>query len=446
MSYIKNYETIMEKIKKECIKSIISVNNNLLSDNAISIVMTTNKRIEQTFFTLNTISRSNFKDIEIIIVDDSQKEYLIDLKQLESTKLNIKYIIVENKFWVNPCINYNIGLSHTKCNKIILQNAEVCHIGDVISYVSKNLNETNYLVFDVAGVVKQEDNSTVYATDGIYDTMAKQLYKKQNNHHRLFSWLQHYSYINTGYHYLVAIHKKNIIKLNGGFDMDFMNGSCYDDSELIYRVRYVLNLKIINVINETTKLMGVHLFHQRNLKSGIYSCNGSNAFLLYKKCTYFNINNRWYYITENKYTYGYLFSYYNMDGLYPVKISELNSTICNITFEKTKNNISFSSFGISHVLFEKYIGKYITVSFIIYTNSLSTVGKYIICHASRKNQQGLNTGYKISMEKQYVSVNLTYCSNIPYFTISNLSEGDNIIFENFFVSEYKPVSIIQMKT
>ena len=46
------------------------INNNTISINAISIVMTSHNRTKQIYYTLNTIEKSNYRDVQIILVDD----------------------------------------------------------------------------------------------------------------------------------------------------------------------------------------------------------------------------------------------------------------------------------------------------------------------------------------------------------------------------------------
>ena len=79
-------------------------------NNTISIVMTSSNRSKQLYFTLKTIEKTLFKNIHIIIVDDSDvdpiiKEYINGY----AFHIDLIYIQTKNKNWINPVINYNIG-------------------------------------------------------------------------------------------------------------------------------------------------------------------------------------------------------------------------------------------------------------------------------------------------------------------------------------------------
>ena len=52
-------------------------------DDTISIVMTSSNRSKQTYFTLKTIERCSFKNVQLIIVDDS------DIDPIEKEELKI---------------------------------------------------------------------------------------------------------------------------------------------------------------------------------------------------------------------------------------------------------------------------------------------------------------------------------------------------------------------
>ena len=55
----------------------IEIPNIQITDKTISIVMTASNRSIQTYFTLKTIQNSSFKEIHVIIVDDSDADPII---------------------------------------------------------------------------------------------------------------------------------------------------------------------------------------------------------------------------------------------------------------------------------------------------------------------------------------------------------------------------------
>ena len=119
-------------------------------NDTISIVMTSSNRSRQVYYTLETIKKCSFKNIHVILVDDS------DIDPIKKECINgyafhidLIYIRTENKNWINPVVNYNIGFKFIKGSKVVIQNSEVCHVGDVLGWISKNITDNNYYCFDV---------------------------------------------------------------------------------------------------------------------------------------------------------------------------------------------------------------------------------------------------------------------------------------------------------
>ena len=99
--------------------------------------------------------KSNYKNIEIIIVDDNSREdqkvntFIDEFKN----NINIKVITItkNEKTWINPCIPYNIGIKESTGDIIIIQNPEVMHIGDCLNYIIKNIEEKDWITFNCYG-------------------------------------------------------------------------------------------------------------------------------------------------------------------------------------------------------------------------------------------------------------------------------------------------------
>lgn len=143
-----------------------TINNYELSSGAITIVMTSSNRSKQTYFTLQSMLKSKCKNIQIILVDDSDCDQ-INVNILKNYPYYIDFISIkrENKNWINPVINYNIGFKFIKGDNIVIQNAEVCHVGDPLFFISSEMKELNYYVFDVIAVSSLENNEEIYKGD-----------------------------------------------------------------------------------------------------------------------------------------------------------------------------------------------------------------------------------------------------------------------------------------
>jgi wyosine [tRNA(Phe)-imidazoG37] synthetase (radical SAM superfamily) len=57
--------------KDKSLYNHIEIKNILITNKTLSIIMTACNRSKQTYFTLQSINNSSFKEIQIIIVDDS---------------------------------------------------------------------------------------------------------------------------------------------------------------------------------------------------------------------------------------------------------------------------------------------------------------------------------------------------------------------------------------
>ena len=115
----------------------------------VSIVFAYHNRKEQLLVTLKTIENSQYKNLEIIIIDDGSEAN----QRLENIINNYKFLIKlkrldpVNKSYHNSCVPYNYGLELATGKILIIQNPEVCHINDIISYVVKNLTINDYMSF-----------------------------------------------------------------------------------------------------------------------------------------------------------------------------------------------------------------------------------------------------------------------------------------------------------
>jgi hypothetical protein len=90
----------------------------------ISIVMSYYNRLSQLRYTLQTVSCSQVKNIEIVIVDDfSAPEERPDCLVEEFSNLDIQIIHMQDqvakKNYCNPCVPYNVGLRASRGDLVI---------------------------------------------------------------------------------------------------------------------------------------------------------------------------------------------------------------------------------------------------------------------------------------------------------------------------------------
>lgn len=283
----KSFEIVDKKDPNYFDYTIIS--KKIIDLNTISIIMTTCNRSKQTLFTIETISKSEFKNIQIIIVDDSTSDP-INPKDLEQFNIHIELLQIKNKFWLNPCINYNLGFNFIKGNKVIIQNAEVCHIGDVITYINENLNNDNeYFVFDVGALSNLNNNENLYKIkDMVFNN--KELILKL-----VSVWYQHHIINNRKLHFLTSMTKKTFDQIKG-FDFDYCVGTCYDDDDFLFKIMSS-DIKI-NCISLNEKIFGIHQWHESTPVSSIKNYKNNSQLLLIKK-QYYNNNKKHLILTNN---------------------------------------------------------------------------------------------------------------------------------------------------
>ena len=61
---------------------------------------------------------------------------------------------------------YNIGIRYASKEVVMLQNAEVCHVGDILSFTANTIKPSDWLTFNCYGLNKETTNK-VYAGDSL---------------------------------------------------------------------------------------------------------------------------------------------------------------------------------------------------------------------------------------------------------------------------------------
>jgi glycosyltransferase involved in cell wall biosynthesis len=240
----------------------------------ISIVMAYYNRKNQLIETIKTIKKSKYKNIEIIIVDDAsdKNQQACDFINDINDDLDIKLITInkEEKTWVNPCIAYNKGFKIATGDIIIIQNPEVMHIKDCISYIANNLQLNDWMTLNCYGSPNYIFNESMQKLHEytIFRTINNKKFKIGGNSvlmNDVGGWLNHYEYHFTAYHYFAAIHKKDLFeKMNGGFNETFKDNIAYDDDEFIKRLIYnKFKFKINKFIKNSPFV--VHQYHEKPL-------------------------------------------------------------------------------------------------------------------------------------------------------------------------------------
>lgn len=188
--------------------------------------MTYKDRLPQLLHTLNTISQFGFLG-EIIICDDfSEESQKANIAIPKFQNLDIK-VVYPSKKYNNPCMAYNEAFRNCSKDIIILQNPECCWMGNIAKYVQEHIAPKKYITFACLSIPKAE-------------TFALQNNKISNilDVEHLSKWINHSKKRPCCFHFCAAILKSDLENyLQGGFDEQFADGVCFDDTEFIFRIR-----------------------------------------------------------------------------------------------------------------------------------------------------------------------------------------------------------------
>lgn len=256
--------------------SYTAIRNRPITEQTISIVMTSSNRSKQVYQTFFTLLHSSYKDVQIILVDDSTTD-AVDAEILKKFPFWIDFIQInrQNKFWINPCVNQNIGFQFVKGSKVILQNSEVCHIGDVVSYVNTNVNDNNYLVFDVKACSNFASNDFLYE---IHEPLTTDI----QNAPFYSCWQQNAKEKDRKLHFMAAFSKSTLEKIKG-FSLDYSFSADFDDDDLLLIVK-AAGINFQSISHEDSNVGGIHLYHVNSHIA--WTARTSNDTLFQKKRDY----------------------------------------------------------------------------------------------------------------------------------------------------------------
>jgi glycosyltransferase involved in cell wall biosynthesis len=229
----------------------------------IAVLMTYFDRPEQIIRTFESILKTSYQLCSVYVVDDASPTPLKNAVDLERYRKDFNIIVIEipnsEKTWLCPVIAYNKGIAEilkTPTEKIIIQNAECMHIGDVLGYVNRFLTEENYLNFGCISL-NREDSITLSEKE-ISDLASA--CKEGATMDGGTAWYNHPLYRPVGYDFCGALTRTNVIKLNG-YDERFAPFNGYGDNDLKLRIdRLRLNFRITTIPEPVV----AHQWHQPN--------------------------------------------------------------------------------------------------------------------------------------------------------------------------------------
>jgi hypothetical protein len=284
---IREFKSKVDNLDSDLFNHVV-INNYEINSDCVSIVMTSSNRSKQTYFTLQSMLKSKCKNIHIILVDDSDVDQ-ININILKNFPYYIDFISIkrQNKNWLNAVVNYNIGFKFIKGSKVVIQNAEVCHVGDPLNFIHSSMNEKSYYVFDVNASANYETNEEIYKSDITTITIY--------NNPFFSTWYQHTRYRNANYHFFTALLKSSFDEIKE-FSYDYALGHGYDDNDFIVKI-LSKQINIINMKHDEIFCGGIHLFHKLYDYSAV--CVNSNEEIFKHKLLNFTNLNEYKDIYEN---------------------------------------------------------------------------------------------------------------------------------------------------
>ena len=238
---------------------------------SISVVIAAKDRKAQLRETLRSLEKSSHSDFEVIIVDDcSDSEQSVEsLLQEKEWSLSIKVITVSEKErdWKNPSGAYNLGIRFATKDVVVLQNAEVMHCGDILTFVDQHIQPRDWLTFNCYGLNPESTDHFLKLKSGHFEYikgLPNRIGGNSVKRSDVNGWLNHLEKHFVAYHYCGAIYREDLIsRMDGGFSPTFTHCVGGDDDEFVKRLIYTkFNFKIPR-FTEAFPFV-VHLFHEKS--------------------------------------------------------------------------------------------------------------------------------------------------------------------------------------
>jgi glycosyltransferase involved in cell wall biosynthesis len=216
----------------------------------VSILITAFQRPHLLKWNLFSLARQEIPfPCEVLVLNDGVPDETQGLCKKYQKRLNIKYVFTgqrnlqgEIKYRV-PGFALNIGAKLACGDILIISCAEMFHLNDTITYLSKPLILNPKLLATSIGMDDQDASFLEFleSNGGDFDYEA---------------YLHNYPRLNTRLPFLMAISRREFFAI-GGYDEDF-TGFAYDDDDLISR------LQKNGCCLCLTQAQTIHLYHPRH--------------------------------------------------------------------------------------------------------------------------------------------------------------------------------------
>ena len=209
----------------------------------ISITTAYHNRKSHFLKTLEVLEANPVKTFEIVVVDDGSNEEhrLEDIVNNFSFDINLIRINPEDKKHINPCVPFNIAFKNARAERIIIQNPECVHVGNVLQSVKEILNKNEYHTFSCWAADETESREIIkHPTESLDIHIDNTIKKYQPKSCHMIGdsngWYNHFQIRPVCFHFASCIMKEDLLDL-GGFDERYSDGVGYDDNEFLLRTR-----------------------------------------------------------------------------------------------------------------------------------------------------------------------------------------------------------------
>lgn len=197
-------------------------------------------------------------DYEVIIVEDCKNtgEKRIQLQSILNEFKDINTVYITDRLpSYNPSHKYNIGVSLSSGDFLVISNPETFHGVDILAGLDEEFNKSSdsYVVCSCRSVIY----------DGIVEDYEEyKNYRLNQDFNFCESWYQHSIYRNEMFHFCSAMSNKNYLKISG-FDERYCSGIGFEDNNFLHRVKSNL---IPIVLRDD--LITLHIEHDKSYIAG----------------------------------------------------------------------------------------------------------------------------------------------------------------------------------
>ena len=241
----------------------------------ISIVMAYFNRKDIILKTLDVFEKryAGKHKFEVIIVDDdSNCEHKLHT-DITKYSFPIRLIVIdalEKGARLNSCSVFNKGFLKVRGIKVMIQNPECIHLGDLLEYVERTFEYDKYISFPCYNSNNNRVNAFLFERIGDNDNSitinnVEEKTKSFNQDDTIPGfpiWYQHPTISDKNLHFCCVVDAE-YLKILGGFNEEYRDGICFEDDEFIYKIKHILKLEVVSVkLSENVGV--VHLYHGRS--------------------------------------------------------------------------------------------------------------------------------------------------------------------------------------